>query len=76
MTQTTLATPTTVTTVATHTRTENAVLPVLAGLQNVLEKIAEFSGVLFREELRRTRSIGPSLDAVDWAVYDAHLAGW
>ena len=66
----TTLTPTTVTTVATHTRIQNAILPTLAGLPDILEQIAGFCGVLVREELRRTRELGPAIDAVDWAAND------
>ena len=67
----TTVTPTALKTVTTTSRTNNAILPMLAGLEGVLMKIAAFSGVVVGEELRHTRRIGPGFAAIDWDEHDA-----
>ena len=67
----TTVTPTALKTVTTTSRTHNAVLPTLAGLEGVLMKIAAFSGVVVGEELRHTRGIGPGFAAINWYEHDA-----
>ena len=54
----------------------NPVLPLIAGIPDVLERVAGFVGVLLGVELRRTRALGPAIAAIDWVLNDelgAHL---
>ena len=48
----------------------NPVLPLIAGSPDVLERVAGFVGVMVGAELRRTRAVGPAIDAIDWDAHD------
>ena len=67
----TTVTPTTITTTTTQARTTNAILPMLAGVPDVLSLIAAFVGVVIGVELRRTRELGPAIAAIHWSAYDS-----
>jgi len=49
----------------------NLYLPQLSGKPGLLEKIAEFVGIVVGAELRHTRAMGPAIAAIDWAAHDA-----
>ena len=54
----------------TTTTTSNQYLPLIAGVPDALERIAEFAGIVVGKELRRTRAVGSAIAAIDWAAHD------
>ena len=48
----------------------NPVLPLIAGIPDVLERVAGFVGVVVGAELRRTRAVGHAIEAIDWNAAD------
>ena len=66
----TTITSTATTTTTTQTTTTNFVLPMLSGVQGIVENVAEFAGVVVGKELRHARNLRPALMNVPWHVYD------
>jgi len=67
----TTVTSTAITTTTTQTTTTNFLLPMLSGVQGILEKVAEYAAVVVGEELRHTRTLSPALHAVPWHLHDS-----
>ena len=67
----TTVTSTAITTTTTQTTTTNFLLPMLSGVQGILEKVAEYAAVVVGEELRHTRNLSPALRAVPWHLHDS-----
>jgi hypothetical protein len=49
---------------------DDIVLTLLEGEPGLREEIAAFVGVVVGAELRRTRAVGPVIEAIDWAAHD------
>jgi hypothetical protein len=64
-----------ITNVTTTVRTTNPILPMLEGVPDVRERIAHFVGVVVGAELRRTRTMGPAIAAVNWAAHSFGTMG-